>query len=945
MKGTTTGTQTDGNGAFSINVPSTSSVLVITSIGYATQEMAAANASSINLVETAANLQDVVVVAYGTRRKSDLTGSVTAVSAKDFQKGNIASSEQLLQGKVAGLEVTTGGGAAGGGSKIRIRGAASLNASNDPLIVIDGVPVEGNSVAGSANLLNTINPNDIESMSVLKDASATALYGSRATNGVIIITTKKGTSNKTVFNFNTKASISKVPKYVDVLTGDQVRQIVTEQGNPTFMSFLDTVRRNTNWQDEIYQAAFGWDNNISAGGRAAIGKDFRLPFRASLGYYTQEGVLKTNKFDRVSTSLNLSPKFLDDHLSVNLNAKYSHTKNRFADEGAIGTAVGFDPTKPVMTSDNKLGGYFEWYQPGSTTTLNTLAPFNPVAMLMLRDNRSNLNRFIGNVQLDYKMHFLPELHLLANFGMDQTEGKGTDIRDSASAWSDRNRKVNNISMGDRVEYREKKKSKLADIQLFYQKAFGSHKLDVLAGHGYQDFFTDNFGYSNYYLNGTMVPGTTPTDSLINNGFAIESYIGRMNYSYNDRYLITASLRRDASSKFSKENRVGYFPALAFAWKINEDLFKNQTVMNELKLRLGWGITGQQDGIAYNSYLPLYYVSQFTSQAQFGDVFIRTNRPTTFNRDLKWETTETTNIGLDFGFLNNRITGSIDAYQKKTKDLLSYVDIAPGANFDIRQLRNIGNLENKGIEFALNTTPVRTSDFTWDFGGNFTYQKTEITKLSGDLIPTSGIQGGTGNNIGAFMVGHAPYTFYLNQQVYNNAGLPIEGLYEDVNRDGQISTEDRRLNKKPAPDLLFGLTTGVTYKNITLSLAGHGMAGNYLYNNFNSDRSVLRTIQNPVQHLGNAGVDYLNTRFSNNQYLSDYYLENASFFRLDNINLGYNFGRIANDKATLRLNASIQNVFIITKYSGTDPESAGSTGVDNNIYPRPRVFSLGANIDF
>lgn len=944
LQGTSTGTSTDANGAFMINAPQ-GSTLVFSYVGYQDYEWVVSGAvANIAMVQgQSSGLNEVVVVAYGTRRKSDLTGSVTAVTTRDFQKGNIGSSEQLLQGKVAGLEVTPGGGAAGGGSKIRIRGAASLNASNDPLIVVDGVPVESNSVSGSANLLNTINPNDIESMSVLKDASATALYGSRASNGVIIITTKKGTSNKTLFNFNTRASQSVVPAYVDVLSGDQIRQIVNDIGNPNFTRFLGTA--NTDWQREIYQNAFGWDNNISASGRAALSEDFRLPFRISAGYYTQEGVLKTNKFDRYSTSLNLNPRFLDDHLTVNLNAKFTHTKTRFADEGAIGSAVAFDPTQPVMSGDNKMGGYWEWYQPGSTTTLNGLAPYNPLALLMLRDNRSNLNRFIGNVQFDYKMHFLPDLHLLVNLGMDQTEGKGTDRRDTASAWSHRNRFVDGVSLGDMVDYRQKKTSRLADVQLFYEKRFDRSRLDVLVGHSFQDFMTDSYGFSSYYLNGTMVPGTTPNDSLITNGFAIDSYLGRLNYSYDDKYLFTATMRRDASSRFAKENRVGYFPSLAFAWKLNEDLFPNAEAINEVKLRVGWGITGQQDGIALNDYLPLYYLSQATAQAQFGDVFLRTNRPVAYNSDLQWETTTTTNIGLDFNLFDNRVSGAIDAYQKDTRDLLSVVDIAPGANFDIRQLRNIGSLVNKGIEFTLNTTPVRTSDFRWDFGGNLTYQYTEITQLSGDLIPTSGIAGGTGNLVGAFMVGYAPYTFYLNQQVYDAQGNPIPGLFEDGNRDGQISSADNRLIKKPAPDFLLGLTTGITYKDFTMSLAGHGMIGNYLYNNFNSDRSVLRSIQNPVNHLGNAGVDYLNSLFANNHYLSDYYLENASFFRLDNINLGYNIGRIANDRASLRLNASIQNVFVITKYSGADPESAGVSGVDNNIYPRPRIYSIGANIDF
>ena len=945
IKGTDTRTQTNSSGEYSIKVSSLNAVLVFTSVGYNMQQVVASNAANVVLSEAAQKLEDIVVVAYGTRKKTDLTGSVTAVSSKDFQKGNIASSEQLLQGKVAGLEVTTGGGSAGGGSKLRIRGGASLFASNDPLIVIDGVPVEGNGIAGSANLLNTINPNDIESMSVLKDASATALYGARATNGVVIISTKKGTSRKPVFNFNTKISMGSVANKAKVLSADEVRNIVNSSGNNTYIPLLGSA--NTDWQDQIYQSALGFDNNISVAGKQRMAKDFELPYRLSLGYLTQDGVLKTNNFKRLTTAINLSPKFLDNHLSLNINAKLANTKNRFADEGAIGTAITFDPTKPVNSGVKKYGGFWEWELGGSPLGL---APRNPLGLLELRNNRSTVNRFIGNIQVDYKFHFFPDLHFLANIGMDRSHGEGKDIVDSTSVVS----VLSFSNKGRLTKYNQTKTSKLADVQLFYEKEFSAgNKIDVLVGHGYQEFFTSWDNFPTYFQNGTLNTGeAAPLYPDDKNGFAIDSYLGRMNLTLADKYLITASIRRDASSKFAKDKRVGYFPAVALAWKLKDEFFKNTSVLTDLKLRASWGTTGQQDGIALNYYLPIYYQGQNSAQFEFGGQYYNNYRPTAFNSDLKWETTETSNLGLDFGFIQNRVTGSIDVYQKKTKDLLSYIDVAPGANFDITILKNVGNLENKGVEFTINTVPVKTQKLIWDFGFNISYNKTEITKLNQQQgsgykgILTSGISGGTGNNIGILAVGYAPYTFLPYTQVYGQDGKPIEGLYDDIDRDGVVTeTGDRNYFKKPAPDYMFGISTGVTIKDFTLSIAGHGMLGNYLYNNFNSENGVLRNILNPVLYIGNASVNYNETHFSNNRYLSNYYIENASFFKLDNINLGYNLGKVINNKTNLRVNASIQNVFVITKYSGADPENASSSGVDNNIYPRPRIFSFGANLDF
>lgn len=952
-KGGRSGAQTAADGTFSISVPGTVNALIITSVGFAQQEVSIEGKSSVEvaLVVSNASLGEVVVVAYGTRRRGDLTGSVTSVSAKDFQKGNINSPEQLLQGKVAGLQVTTGGGSAGGGSRIRIRGGASLNASNDPLIVIDGVPVEGNGVAGSANLLNTINPNDIESMTVLKDASATALYGSRASNGVLIITTKKGMKGKMKFNYNSMFSAGVVGKKVDVLTAAQISEIInadaTATGNNTYKNLLGTA--STNWQDEIYQAAFGFDNTISASG--SLGN---IPFRASIGYLNQDGILKTNNFNRISSALNLSPKFLDDHLAVNFSVKASQTKNQFADEGAIGNSISFDPTKPVLSGTKDWGGYYEWLQTDGNPI--DLSNRNPMGLLNLRDNTSKVGRVLGNVQLDYKLHFFPDLQVKLNFGLDYISGSGNDNIDSASA-------TNYKTGGRRTFYEQQKVNTLADISLFYAKDIKSikSKIDVLVGHSYQSFLTKAFNYPSFSYRAIVDPtnpqlkdtieSSIPTFATDRPEYRLESYIGRVNFTFNDKYLLTASIRSDASSKLNPNDRVGYFPAVALAWKMKDEFFKSVNVISDLKMRFGWGITGQQDGIGYYSYLPRYSLSNNTAQYQFGNAFVSYLRPEGYDPNLKWETTTTTNIGLDFGFLQNRISGSVDFYSRKTEDLLANVAVAAGANFVNEITTNVGNIESKGVEITLNTTPVRTANLSWDFGVNYSYNKAEITNLLKNPDPNfkgqevNTISGGTGNRIGMNAVGYAPNTFRVYKQIYDVNNRPIEGLYEDINRDGIVNDDDRYLYKKPAGDVLLGFNTQVNYKEFSIGLAGHAVLGNYLYNNFFSNNGVLRAIKNPINFIGNASTDYLATGFVNNQYLSDYYIENASFFRLDNINLGYNVGRILKDKANLRIAASIQNVFVTTKYKGLDPENAGDGGIDNNIYPRPRIFSVGFNFDF
>lgn len=954
-KGTRVAVQTNSDGVFNINAPSNASTLVFTSVGFAPQEMTISGRSTIDLALTENNsrLDDVVVVAYGSRRRGDLTGAVTSISAKDFQKGFIPSTEQLLQGKVAGLQITNGGGYAGGGSRIRIRGGSSLNASNDPLIVIDGVPIQSNSIPGSGNYLNTINPNDIESISVLKDASATALYGSRASNGVIIITTKKGTKGKIKYNFNSQFSMAEIRKTVDVLTADELRAVVIADaaatGNNTWKNFLGTA--NTDWQNEIYQKAFGFDNNLSASG--SLGP---VPFRASVGYLNQQGTLKTELFNRFSSALNLSPKFLDDHVALNVNVKYSQTNNHFADAGAIGSSTYMDPTQPLM-APNKYGGYFEWLQ--ADTKPIDLAPRNPLAMLMQRKNQGKVNRLIGNAQLDYKLHFFPDLHVLFNVAMDHAEGSGNDNIDSLMAYQYK-------SGGRKSHYIQGKENNLIDVQLFYTKAINSirSKVDFLAGHSYQDFYTKvrNFAAFSYRaiadpaqpLLKDTIADSRPTFATDKPQSRLESYYARLNFSIHDKYLFTGSIRRDASSKFAEANRVGYFPSFAVAWKMNEDFIKNTNIVSDLKLRLGWGVTGQQDGIGNYSYQPLYRQSNITAQYQFGNTYYSYLRPEGYDANIKWETTTTTNVGLDFGFANNRVTGTVDYYFKNTEDLLSQIPVAPGSNFANEIVTNVGNVENRGVELTINVVPVKQGDVVWDIGFNVAYNKTEITNLLKQSDPNfkginvGGIGIATGNYIGKFTVGEAPYSYFVYKQIYDKNDMPIEGLYEDINRDGRVDDQDRYLYKKPAADVLIGGSTQLVYKKLTFGASAHGMIGNYLFNQYAAGNAILSAIKNPLGYVGNSNARYLETRFatnSNNEFLSDYYIENASFLRIDNINIGYNVGKILKNKATLRISGSIQNVHTFTNYRGLDPENSSDAGIDGNIYPRPRVYSIGFNFDF
>ena len=945
------GTITDMDGNFSIQVEK-SDRLTFTYVGFVDQTIAVADQTfplRLVLHEDSELLDEVVVIGYGSVQKKDLTGSITTISSKDFQKGAIATPDQLITGKIAGVQIVPGGGSPGAGSTIRIRGGASLNASNDPLIVIDGVPMEGSTLPGAPSPLSSINPADIESMNVLKDASATAIYGSRASNGVIIITTKKGSLGQPLrVQATTRFSVSTPRKYVDVYTGDEIREIVKKSGEAKYIAMLG--KENTDWQSAIYQTAFGTDNNISISGATSW-----LPYRMSVGYYNEKGILKTDHMQRITGDLSLSPHFLNDDLTVTLNVKGSHTRNRYADKGAIDGAVRMDPTQPIMSDEaiyKPFGGY--WFLTGTDddgqVIPRSLAPRNPLALLMEKDDRGTTNRLIANSMITYKLPFVKGLSMNLNLAYDYGVGQGrTYIPVNAPLNEYTNQNVIGKGGLDK-QYRQEKTNKLLDFYVNYKhesKAIlGS--LDLMAGYSYQDWMTKDYKYSEKTAGGIeynkpVFPYDLPRNTLV-------SFYGRVNYSLLDRYLITATVRTDGSSRFAPKYRWGVFPSLALAWKIKEESFlKEVDAISDLKLRLGYGLTGQQDGIANYSYQSVYALSSNEKRYLFGDKWYNMYKPAAYDAEIKWEQTATTNIGLDYGFLNGRLYGSIDLYVKHTKDLLNTIPVPAGANFSNRLLTNIGSMTNRGAELSVNYIPIETKDWNWVLNFNATYNQTKITQLTQVEDPTylgaevGGINGATGNNAQIHSVGYAPYSFFVHKQVYDEQGKPVEGVFADLNGDGKIDNYDKYHCGKPAPDFLFGLSTSLRYKGLTLSTSLRANTGNKIYDNVSSNNATLDSVIDSHGWISNATHDYSASGFINKHYLSDYYVRDASFLKMDNLTLSYDFGRLFHDTVGINLGATVQNVFTLTSYKGIDPEVSG--GIDHQFYPIPRTYSLSLGLTF
>ena len=955
VKGTTNGTITDFDGNFTLNAPK-GSILSISYIGYKSTEVAAAPSLTVTLKDDSQVLNDVVVIGYGSVKKSDLSGSVVAIKAEEMNRGAVTSPQELIQGKVPGLFVAPGNGQPGAGSTIRIRGGASLNASNDPLIVIDGIPTSNDAAPGTPNALATINPNDIETFTVLKDASATAIYGSRASNGVIIITTKKGSQGKVKITYSGSFAAKDPYQRVPTLGADEFRSTLlgqyaegTAQGNAVRNILNVYPNQSTNWQDAIYQTGLSTDQNIAVSGKAGF-----LPYRVSFGYNNERGTLKTASYERYTGAINLSPKFFNDHLSVDINVKGTINNNRFADAGAVGAAAFFDPTKPMYTDNGKYNGYWNWSEvPGA---VQSVATWNPLSLLYDRDNHGKTKRSLGNIQLDYKIHGLEDLHANLNLGYDVAKTTGSNFMAPGSVQSIQD--TNFPSLGNGNTWNNLRRNHLLDFYLNYTKDIESIKshIDVMAGYSWQHFYnstTNSYPYSAAYAEKTGEEFYKKGDDYASESYLV-SFFGRLNYTLLNRYLVTFTLRNDGSSRFSPDNRWGLFPSVALAWKLNEESFlKNVNAISDLKLRLGYGVTGQQNlGNGDYPYMARYMYSKAGANYYFGDTEYSLIAPQPYDQNLKWEETTTWNVGIDYGFLNGRITGTIDYYFRKTKDLLNTVTAPAGTNFSNQLLTNVGTLENKGFEFSINAHAVSTQDWNWNIGYNISYNKNKITKMTFNDDPNyagvihGGIDGGTGYNALIHRVGEAFNSFYVFEQIYGPDGKPIEGAYVDQNGDNQINDADLICFKKAAPDVFMGLTSQLSYKNWDFSFALRGSFGNYVYNNVQSNREAYEgaNMYDQTGFLKNRLTSARSTDFKNAQYRSSYYVQNASFVRMDNISLGYTFNKLFNDKQSARVYATVQNPFVITKYKGLDPEISGE-GIDNNIYPRPRVFMIGLNLNF
>ena len=955
VEGASATAMTDNSGLYSLNVATNQVTVTASMMGYtsASQAVTLSNGAAVanfSLKEEAVTLDDIVVIGYGTSNLKDLTGSVVSVKTKSFQKGSFSTPEALILGKTPGVRITSNSGMPGAGSRIRIRGGSSLNASNDPLIVIDGLPADG---------LGLLNPADIESFTILKDASATAIYGSRAANGVILVTTKKGKANAP-FRAEVTAvtSFRNVTNQVDVLSPDQFREVIGQYGTSAQQTRLATAdpTQMTNWQNEIYQTGTVNEYNVALSG------GLNLPYRLGLGMYHEKGVLKRSDLKRYTATLNASPSFLNGKLKANTSAKIIASENFYANQGAIGTAVFFDPTRPVFSGDTSLyGGYFEWTMPNGDPS--ALSPRNPVGLINLRDDVGYNTRALGNILFDYQASEF--LHLFMNVGGEFSNSRGDIFVPAYAAMAFANG-------GSVYHYESSRTNRLIELYGNYNKQLTNRvHADLTGGYSFQHWSSSAPSFPSLNEAGDTISPANPFPSFSEN--ALMSFYGRGNFNISNKYLVTATLRSDASSRFSKEARWGLFPSAALAWNVlQEDIFAGQTLFSNLKVRLGYGLTGQQDIYNDYGYIPNYSYGTATAQYQFGNNWVDILRPDAYDYNLQWEKTATTNIAVDYGFLKGRINGSVDVYQKNTYDLLGVVPIPAGTNFSNRVLTNVGSMTNNGIEASVNLVLVDNATTNFEIGFNASRNRNQITKLSlvqdttSPGIQVGGIAGGVGNTIQIHALGMPMYTFYSYEQIYDANGRPLERngsldqysdgvdvngngkiddieAYVDQNGDGVINTGDlvAWAGKTPEPRQIFGFTTSFSHKRWSGGMTWRAEQGQYMYNNLSSNHGNYFEVGGSMRHLNNLVTDFLNTGFRSPQYLSSYYIQEASFIRLDNLYLSYNLGALYKDKYATSLNLSVQNALVITKYQGLDPEIAG--GIDNMIYPRPRVFNIQLNV--
>ena len=978
VDGTTLGSSSNVDGTYSIAaVPAGPHTLIVSYVGYNTVRQAVTVVAGQNAVANAAlsvnatQLSEAVVIGYGTQRRQDVTGSIATVDTRQFVRGQVTNPEQLVQGKVAGLNVTTNGGQPGAGSQIRIRGGVSINASNDPLIVIDGVPVANGGLAGAANPLSLINPNDIESFSVLKDASATAIYGSRAAAGVILITTKKGVRGEgTHVTFNSQVSVAALTKQLPVLSGDEFRTLVSSSAyqQATNSTGRDTTlgKANTNWQDYVYQKAITFDNNLSVSGSAG-----KVPYRVSYGNLDQQGIIRTGHLVRNTLALSVTPLLLNDRLRVDVNVKGTVANNRFADGGAASGAATYDPTRPATDTARayaNYGGYYEHLLDPTDpmSAPSSLAPTNPLALLNLRRDVSTVHRSIGNIQLDYKIPGIDGLRLNYNLGYDVQRGEGstTVSPNSRAAYISRTSPGRN---GSTVAYSQNRNTWLNEVYLGYTHEFEKFgRIDAIAGYSYQNFLIKAPENPTLRSNGEIL-GTLPTVTFKKGEYALQSYYTRLNYNFADRYLLTATVRADQSSRFAKDVRTGYFPAVGVAWRVKgESFLQDVTFISELKFRGGFGITGQQDignntspsasdiRNAFYGYIPTYTQGEASAAYQFGPTFVNTLRADPYIADRKWETTKTYNVGLDYGFgSGGRVTGTVDAYLKRSTDLLIFGPLAAGSNLGNEAFINAGEFENKGLEFAINTAVVQSEKVNWNLNFNASYNESKVISALGANLLT-GDAGGIGNKIQVYTAGYAAQQFYVYKQKYDDNGRPVPArvaggdlnAYEDLKADGTFNGDDLYRYKQPAPKLVLGVSSNLAVGNAYLNFSLRSHVGNYVYNNLAANLQAYSSVYNVSgSYFGNSlpglGRD---VDFKTVQGQSDYFVQDARFIRMDNITLGYSFPHLmGSSSSVLGLSLAVQNVFVLTPYKGLDPEIP--SGIDNNFYPRPRTYTFGLNVSF
>lgn len=973
---------TDMDGNFSVDA-APGAKITFTYLGMTPQTVKASSNMNITLEDDSKTLNEVVVIGYGVAKKSDLTGSVTAIKPDSKNKGVVVNAQDMLTGKVAGVNITSNDGTPGGGAKIRVRGGSSLNASNDPLIVIDGLAMDNDGVKGLSNLLSVVNPQDIESFSVLKDASATAIYGSRGSNGVIIITTKKGRKGqKPTVSYSGSITISEKKNTIDVLNADEFRATVEKLYGKDSEAYSALGTANTNWQDLIYRTAISHDHNITVSGAAKS-----LPYRVSVGYTDQQGIVKTSDFKRATASLNLNPSFFQDHLTLNLNAKGMYARTLYTDGSVVSAAVRMDPTQDPynFTSEyhkNQLrdkdgnslldqtlknyGGYFQWSKKAEygdntwpfTYDSTTQMP-NPLSLLDQGSQIAHSRSFIGSADIDYKVHGFEDLRLHATLGADISKGR----QSQSFATSCTNALYYGSYGGEEILKRNLSLSAYAQ----YYKDFNKiHHFDIMAGYEWQHFWrSKNNDYVGYYpetnndasLAGTERPHTPYSEKSES---YLVSFFGRANYTLLDRYFLTATVRDDGSSRFKEH--WAWFPSFAFAWKANEEAFlKNANWLSDLKLRLGYGKTGQQAGsIGDYEWIPSYSISTGTNGfypvTGTGELY----RPNNYRPDLKWETTSTYNVGLDWGILDQRLSGSVDWYYRKTTDLLNYAPLSSMAGYKNQAWQNIGSLKNTGVEAAITWRAIQTKDWFWTMTYNFTYNKNEITDLNGvsengaPVVNTNiKVGDGSGAYLQANQVGYAMNSYYVYQQVYDKNGKPIENCVVDRNGDGKINESDKYLYKSPAAPVTMGFSSRLEYKNWDFGFSLRASIGNYVYNNVEQSMSNMNTgewFSNSLKYFSNRMKSTVERNWQTYEItskLSDYYVKNASFLKCDNITLGYSFNNLFKSSGwhglSGRAYATASNVFTITNYDGLDPEVGD--GNDNNLYPRPFSVVVGLSLNF